>query len=163
MDLLFPKDFIWGTSTAAYQIETAFEHDWRGVKSIDGHVFERTADHELHRAEDLAYIAQLGNAYRMSLDWSRLQRQANGKFDAEVVKEYRSFLAKLKARNIYIMMVLHHFTNPLWFVQNGSWENSANIPVFLNYVEQMVDNFGDLVDNWNTFNEPDVTLLTAVC
>ena len=161
MNIQFPKDFIWGTSTAAYQIETAFAHDWRGVKSKDGHVFERTADHELHRAEDLNYITQLGNAYRMSLDWSKLQRQANGKFDQQTVNEYRSFLAKLKARNIYVMMVLHHFTNPLWFVQSGSWENSANIPVFLNYVEQMVNTFGDLVDNWNTFNEPDVYLTNS--
>lgn len=161
MTVQFPEHFIWGTSTAAYQIETATDHDWRGVVAKDGYTFGRTADHELRRTEDLQYIAQLGNAYRMSLDWARLQTQANAPFDAKVVAEYRSFLAKLKARNIYIMMVLHHFTNPLWFVKNGSWENSDNIPVFLNYVSQMVDTFGDLVDNWNTFNEPDVYLTNS--
>ncbi len=156
MQITFPKDFIWGTSTAAAQIETPFEHDWKGVKAKDGYIFERTSDHELRRNEDINYIAQLGNAYRMGLDWSRLQREPNGKFVPEVVAEYRSFLAKLKARKIYVMMVLHHFTNPLWFVREGSWENPKNISYFLNYVEQMADNFGDMVDNWNTFNEPNV-------
>lgn len=159
--LSFPKNFIWGTSTAAPQIETAFEHDWRGVRAKDGNVFERTSDHELRRAEDLQYITQLGNAYRMSLDWSRLQRQANGKFDPKVVSEYRSFLAKLKARNMHIMMVLHHFTNPLWFVKAGSWEKPESVDLFVNYAAQMVENFGDLVDNWNTFNEPNVYLFNS--
>lgn len=161
MEVQFPKNFLWGTSTAAYQIETASEHDWKGVNSKDGHTFLRTADHELRRNEDLQYISLLGNAYRMSMDWAKLQSAPNEAFNPDVVAEYRSFLAKLKARNIYVMMVLHHFTNPLWFVQNGSWENPQNIPVFINYVEQMVDTFGDLIDNWNTFNEPEVYLCNS--
>src|SRR5260221_105353 len=47
MQYLFPNDFIFGTSTAATQIETAFEHDWQGVRSKDGFIFDRTTDHEL--------------------------------------------------------------------------------------------------------------------
>ncbi|MBK8471601.1 MAG: family 1 glycosylhydrolase [Sphingobacteriales bacterium] len=103
MLIQFPKNFIWGTSTAAPQIETAFDHDWVGVKSKDGFTFGRTSDHEKRRTEDLQYICQLGNAYRMSLDWSRLQREPYGKFVPEVVSEYRALLAKLEARNKYII------------------------------------------------------------
>lgn len=160
-NLIFPPGFIWGTSTAAAQIETAYNHDWQGVVSKDGYVFQRTADHELHRDEDLGYITALGQAYRMSLPWWRLQTEPFAKFDKQVVAEYRSFLAKLSARNIYVMMVLHHFTNPLWFVKAGSWENSNTLPMFLDYVRQMVHNFGDLVQNWNTFNEPAVYLFNS--
>ncbi|OWY24133.1 glycoside hydrolase family 1 protein [Sphingobacteriales bacterium UPWRP_1] len=159
--ITFPPGFIWGTSTAAAQIETAYNHDWLNVKSKDGHVFNRTSDHELHRDEDVGYITTLGNAYRMSVAWWRLQPEPFAKFDKQVVAEYRSFIAKLKARNTYIMMVLHHFTNPLWFVREGSWENQNTVPMFLDYVQQMVDNFGDLVNNWNTFNEPAVYLFNS--
>ncbi|QQS28030.1 MAG: glycoside hydrolase family 1 protein [Sphingobacteriales bacterium] len=159
--LIFPPGFIWGTSTAAAQIETAYNHDWQGVVAKDGYVFERTSDHELHREEDLGYIASLGQAYRMSLPWWRLQTEPMARFDKQVVAEYRSFLAKLAARKIYIMMVLHHFTNPLWFVRAGSWEEKKTLPMFLDYVQQMVENFGDLVHNWNTFNEPAVYLFNS--
>lgn len=157
----FPPDFIWGTSTAAAQIETATEHNWRGVKSLDGHIFERTADHELYRNEDVQYIAQLGNAYRMSLDWSRLQTQPMQPFDPQVVAEYRSFMAKLTARNVRIMLVLHHFCEPLWFVRAGGWQLGQNIQFFIQYVEQIIQHFGDMVSYWNTFNEPNVYAVNA--
>jgi len=161
MYIQFPENFIWGTSTAAAQIETASNHEWKGLLSKDGHVFNRTADHEKRRTEDVQYIATLGNSYRMGLDWARLQTAPNAVFDPEVVAEYRSFLAKLKARGMYVMMVLHHFTNPTWFAKQGSWENPKCIPMFIDYVSQVVDNFGDMVDNWNTFNEPGVYLFNS--
>src|SRR5260221_4023278 len=46
MQYLFPNDFIFGTSTAATQIETAFEHDWQGYTTKDGFVFDRTTDQD---------------------------------------------------------------------------------------------------------------------
>src|SRR5262245_57763011 len=70
----FPPEFIFGTSTAATQIETAFDHDWQGFKARDGHVFQRTTDHELRMKEDARIISSLAPGYRMSLSWSRLQR-----------------------------------------------------------------------------------------
>ncbi|MGB1207312.1 MAG: glycoside hydrolase family 1 protein [Chitinophagales bacterium] len=161
MNLKFPENFVWGTSTAATQIETASEHDWKGEKSKDGYVFEQTAEHEKHRSEDLQYIIKFGNSYRMSLDWARLQVAPFAPFSAEVVGEYRAFMAKLQVRNIHIKLVIHHFTNPKWFVTRGSWENSKNIELFLNYVKQLCLHFGDFVDSWNTFNEPAVYLFNS--
>lgn len=156
MKLKFPKNFLWGTSTSAGQIETAFDHDFKGLKARDGSVFNRTIDHELHRNDDTRIIASLGNAYRCSLDWSRLQRTPKGKFEEDVVKEYRHFLEKLKNKGVTIMLVLHHFANPNWFVESGSWVSKKTIPLFEDYVKKMVSNFGDLVDYWNTVNEPGV-------
>src|SRR5687767_5004947 len=115
MFLQFPEKFLWGTSTAAYQIETAGEHTWKGFKSVDGSIFDKCSMHDLRRDEDLEYICQLAPSYRMSMDWSKLQKEPFGDFDQKVVAEYTDFLSKLKERKRTIMLVIHHFTNPLWF------------------------------------------------
>ena len=67
MEISFTDKFFFGTSTASYQIETAFEHDWLGVKSRDGYVFGQTSDHEKRFAEDAAIIADCAPNYRLSL------------------------------------------------------------------------------------------------
>ena len=71
------QPFVWGVGTSAYQIETAFEHDWVNVKSRDGNVFCRTTDHEKKLKEDIRIITSLAPHYRMSLMWSRLQRRGD--------------------------------------------------------------------------------------
>lgn len=156
MNLLFPKNFIFGTSTSAYQIETAYEHDWCNVQSRDGHVFECTSDHEKRYKEDVAIIASLAPNYRMSLMWSKLQIEPSGKFQPEALLEYHTLLRSLKARGVNIMMVLHHFANPKWFASIGGWEKSKNITLWIDYARKVVDEFGDYVTLWNTFNEPNL-------
>ncbi len=154
--LKFPKNFIWGTSTAAYQIETAFEHDWKGVVAKDASVFNRTADHEKHFETDADLILNCASAYRMSMQWSKLQRMPYADFHQETVNEYKAFLDKLKIKGCHIMIVLHHFTDPLWFVKKAKWTQQEHIEMFLDYVTKMRDTFGDYADSWNTFNEPNV-------
>jgi len=156
MTLSFPEHFIFGTSTAAAQIETAYEHDWQGVKSRDGFMFDRTTDHELRFKEDAGIIASLAPGYRMGLMWSRLQREPYGDFDIVTVKAYHDFLSDLKARGVSIMMVLHHFTNPLWFAKTGGWEKEENISQWVDFCKKVVDQFGHYISSWNTFNEPNV-------
>jgi len=161
MQYKFPDNFIWGTSTASTQIETASNHAWKGLQAKDGYTFLRTSDHEKRREEDIGYICQLGNAYRLSLDWSRLQLSPCAPFEPAVIEEYRDFLQSLKLKGMYIMLVAHHFTNPNWFDVAGNWWNPRSVSYYLNYVEQLVKHFGDLVNNWNTFNEPAVYLVNG--
>lgn len=156
MQFVFPKDFIFGTSTAAAQIETAFEHDWQGVKSKDGFVFERTTDHELQFKEDAKIIASLAPHYRMGLMWSKLQRKPLAQLHKPTVKEYKSFLKELRSHGVEIMMVLHHFTNPAWFADLEGWEKESNIHLWVDFSRKVVDTFGEYVSHWNTFNEPNV-------
>ena len=156
MQYLFPNDFIFGTSTAAAQIETAFDHDWQGVKATDGNIFDRTTDHELHFKEDAEIIASLAPYYRMGPMWSKLQREPCGNFHPETVNEYKSFLDDLRTRGVKIMMVLHHFTNPTWFAKRGGWEKEGNIKLWVDFAKKAVDLFGEYVSHWNTFNEPNV-------
>jgi beta-glucosidase len=156
MQLRFPDDFVFGTSTAAAQIETAFEHDWQGFKSRDGSIFDRTTDHELRMEEDADIIASLAPSYRMGPMWSKLQREPFGELNRESAQQYHTFFQDLKSKNVSIMMVLHHFTNPLWFSKLGGWEKEENIALWIDFAKKTVDEFGQYVSYWNTFNEPNV-------
>lgn len=156
MKLVFPEHFFFGTSTAAAQIETAYEHDWQGFTARDGHVFDSTTDHEQRFKEDAEIIASLAPHYRMGLQWSKLQRNPFGEFDEDTVNEYHHFIQDLRQREVKIMMVLHHFTNPKWFAQRGGWEKEENISAWIDFAKKVVDEFGQYVSYWNTFNEPNV-------
>lgn len=156
MTIKFPEGFLWGTSTAAAQIETAFDHNWNGFKSRDGYTFLRTSDHEKRRDEDLGYIREFGSVYRCGVDWSRLQRAPMADFEADVVAEYQDWFRKLNEAGMKIMFVMHHFCNPTWFEKNGTWLNADNIPAFMDYAKKCMEHFGDYAYIWNTFNEPGV-------
>ncbi len=156
MKLNFPKGFRWGTSTAAAQVETAFEHQWKGVKAKDGYVFDKTTDHEKRRDEDVKYIKRLGSFYRCGVDWSRLQRGPFQELVPEVVEEYQQFFQNLNDQGVDIMFVFHHFSNPLWFEKNGSWLKEENIEAFIDFAKKCIPVFKSYVFNWNTFNEPNV-------
>lgn len=157
----FPDKFFWGTSTAAAQVETASDHNWKGQKALDTHVFDRTTDHEKHRQEDAGYIIRLGTVYRCSVDWSRLQKAPYAKFDPSVVAEYQAFFNKLKANGVGLMFVFHHFAHPNWFEDRGAWTKEDNIPLFLDFARKCIKHFGKYVLYWNTFNEPNVYALNA--
>ena len=162
MRLQFPNGFFWGTSTAAAQIETASDHTFRGLRARDGSTFDRTADHELRRDEDIEHIARFGTVYRCSVDWARLQTEPFGAFHHEVVEEYRHFFQKLTAeRGIKIMFVLHHFAQPKWFEARGGWVYEENIGCFSDFVKKCSQHFGKYVSFWNTFNEPNVYAVNA--
>ena len=156
MKITFPEDFLFGTSTAAYQIETAFGHDWTNFKSRDGHVFHRTTDHEKRLQEDVQIISSLAPNYRMSLMWSKLQLRPYAELNVETTRHYHALLKSLRLHDVQIMMVLHHFANPQWFARSGGWEKEQNISMWCDYAKKIVDEFGQYVYNWNTFNEPNL-------
>jgi beta-glucosidase len=159
--LVFPDHFFWGTSTAAAQIETASDHNWRGVRAKDGSVLERTCDHERRRDEDLRYIRQFGTVYRCGFDWARLQPAYQAEFDEDAVAEYRDWLEALRRAGMKVMFVLHHFTHPRWLEDEGGWLNEKAIPAYVDFTCRCIKHFGDLVSYWNTFNEPNVFAMNA--
>jgi beta-glucosidase len=161
MLLQFPNDFFWGTSTAAAQIETASDHNWKGLKSKDGYIFDRTSDHEKRRDEDVEHISRFGSVYRCGVDWARLQTEPLGMFHHDVVDEYRDFFDELNKRGVKIMFVLHHFTNPMWFEKKGGWLYEENLGFFSDYVKKCIHHFGRYASYWNTFNEPNVYAMNA--
>lgn len=159
--LVFPDGFKWGTSTAAAQIETASDHNWKGITAKDGSVFQRTSDHEKRREEDVAHICRFGSIYRCGLDWARLQTGPKAEFDTLVVEEYKRFFSQLNTRGMEIMLVLHHFAHPKWLEDKGGWSKEGVIPAYIDFAQRCIYHFGRHVKYWNTFNEPNVFALNG--
>ncbi len=156
MTLQFPEYFRFGTSTSAVQIETASHHDWQGFTSLDQAIFTRTTDHELRWEKDVDIISSLAPNYRMSFMWSKLQPAPFASFDTDAVTYYRNLLLRLREQGVDIMLVLHHFSNPTWFSNLSGWANKQSIDWWLDYVKKVIDEFGEFVTLWNTFNEPNL-------
>jgi beta-glucosidase len=161
MLLQFPKDFFWGTSTASAQIETASDHNWKGIRTKDGYIFDQTIDHEKQRDTDVDIIARFGNVYRCGVDWARLQGEPMGKFNHDVVEEYQGMFKQLNEKGIKIMFVLYHFSHPQWFEKKGAWLFEENAGYFSDFVKKCINNFGRYVSYWNTFNEPNAYAYNA--
>ena len=150
----FPEKFIFGTATSAFQIEGGSQTEWQGFRGEDGTLIGNAIDHYAKFEEDLDYILYLGNAYRFSMDWSRLQKGPYFELDSEAVKHYEKIFKTLKNNNKKIFLVLHHFANPLWIYTAGCWTNKKSPGYFFDYVKKVLSIFGGYIDILNTFNEP---------
>jgi len=148
--LKFPKGFLWGSATSAYQVEGGVENsDWS--KDFPA---GKACDHYNLYEKDSDLIQSLNqNAYRFSIEWSRIEPEP-GKFDAKELEHYWQVLHSLKMRGIKTMLTLHHFTSPLWLAKIGGWTNPKVVSYFSRFAERVFDEYFDLVDFWATINEP---------
>lgn len=148
----FPKEFLWGSATSAYQVEG-------GNKNSDWSLAGRACDHYKRFEEDFDIAASLNqNAHRLSIEWARIEPE-KGKFEEKEVEHYRAVLRSLARRRIKPLVTLHHFTNPVWVAKGGGWENADTVGYFESYVRYIVTQLSDLCDFWVTINEPSVYLL----
>ncbi|WFO76362.1 family 1 glycosylhydrolase [Desulfurococcaceae archaeon MEX13E-LK6-19] len=158
---MFPEYFLFGTATSSHQIEgDNIYNDWWDweQKGKVRHKSGKACNHwELYR-EDIELMAKLGfNAYRFSIEWSRIFPRKNEE-NPDALERYKEIVRLLREKNIEPMVTLHHFTNPRWFIEEGGWLKKDNIRYFLDYVELVVNELKD-VDLWVTFNEPIVYVL----
>src|SRR3989344_3974050 len=157
--LKFPKDFLWGTSTSAHQVEgNNTNSDWwkweqtREPKLRSG----KAADEYNLYEEDFDLAKDLGlNAQRISIEWARIQ-PLEGVFDTNAIEHYIKVLKALKKRNFTVMLTLWHFTLPQWVADQGGFENSKITELFNKFVEKIVPEIKAYVDLWITLNEPTV-------
>lgn len=150
---------MWGAATSAHQVEGGnrwndwWEYEQQGYVTNKQTSGEACGHYHLFR-EDFKLAKSLNlNAQRISIEWSRIFKEP-GKVDQKEIEHYREVLAFLKDNNFTIFVTLHHFTNPLWFKELGSWEKKENIKYFLEFVEIVALELGALIDFWSTFNEP---------
>lgn len=154
--LHFPKNFLWGTATSATQVEGHITNEWTDFVAPDGKHCRVACDHYHRYREDIQLMQDLGvKAYRLSIEWSRLQSAPNALLNRTELERYCDKLDCLRAAGITPMVVLHHFSNPLWIYRNGGWTNPATVAAFENFVTQLVPALRSRVRIWNTFNEPD--------
>ncbi|MDT8304330.1 MAG: family 1 glycosylhydrolase [Anaerolineae bacterium] len=163
--MFFPRDFLWGTATAAHQVEgNNTNNDWWQWEQQEGTILDSSrsglASNWWENAEqDLDAAARMGtNAHRLSLEWSRIEPEPSA-FDEAALGRYREILEGLHERGMQPMVTLHHFSNPLWLVEKGDFAAEIVVDYFRRYVEHVVESLGDLVAQWVTINEPMVYLL----
>ena len=158
-ELRFPDDFLWGTATAAHQVEgDNTNSDWWDWEHRAGTpVAEpsgRACEHYTRYADDVALLAGLGlNTYRYSVEWARIEPR-EGEFDAAVLDHYRSMTDAVRAAGVTPMVTLHHFTLPKWLAERGGWLDRRTPELFARYCDRVVRHLGDRVDWWCTINEP---------
>ena len=155
-NLKFPENFLWGAATSPTQVEGHVVNEWTDYVAADGGHCRVACDHYHRYEEDVDWMSRLGvNAYRMGIEWSRLQSAPGAPLNRNELDRYVHLLDCLKAAGITPMIVLHHFSNPPWVTASGGWLNPATISAFADYVAKLVSALKGRVYLWNTFNEPD--------
>lgn len=171
------KDFLWGGSTAANQIEGAYLDDNKGLNIAD---VERVVDangnriidqdvqkdvyYPSHKAidfyhhykEDIKLFAEMGfKCFRLSISWARIFPHGDEAIpNKKGLEFYDNVIEELKKYNIQPIITLSHYETPLYLVKKyGSWRDRRLIDFFVKYCEVLFTRYKDKVKYWLTFNE----------
>ncbi|MDG4820728.1 GH1 family beta-glucosidase [Asanoa sp. WMMD1127] len=162
----FPESFVWGSATAAYQIEGAANEGGRGPsiwdtfshtpgRTLNGDTGDVAADHYHRWESDLSHIASLGlDAYRFSIAWPRVQPGGSGAFNPVGVDFYSRLVDGLLARGVRPVATMYHWDLPQELEDAGGWAVRDTALRFRDYAAGIVEALGDRVHTWTTFNEP---------
>lgn len=162
----FPKDFKWGSATAAYQIEGATDVDGRGPSIWD--TFAKTPGKVRNGdngdvacgsyykyGEDVELLDDLGaDIYRFSVSWPRIFPEGTGKVNQKGVEYYHRLIDALLDKGIEPMLTLYHWDLPQALQDKGGWGNRDTIQAFVDYASFMYQEFNGKVKYWITLNEP---------
>jgi beta-glucosidase len=165
MALNFPPGFIWGSATAAAQIEGAAHEGgkedsiWDAYARVPGAVAhgdtpETAVDHYHRMPQDVALMRELGlDSYRFSTSWARIV--PGGRTVNPVGLDFYSRLVdELLGAGILPWLTLYHWDLPQALQEKGGWANRDTAYRFVEYAEAVHGALGDRVDHWTTFNEP---------
>jgi beta-glucosidase len=165
-DLRFPKNFLWGASTAAYQVEGSPLADGAGPSiwqrfshtpglMTSGHTGDLACDHYNRYLEDVALMRRIGlNAYRFSISWSRILPEGTGRVNERGLDFYRRLTDELLRNDITPMATLYHWDLPAALDDRGGWLNRDVAEWFAEYGEVCFRALDDRVKFWATLNEP---------
>ncbi|KPL30794.1 beta-glucosidase [Streptomyces anulatus] len=161
-----PADFVWGASTASYQVEGATREDGRGPSVWDtftarpgtirdGHTGEVACDHYHRYEQDLDLMAEAGlTGYRFSIAWPRIQPTGRGEANIKGLDFYDRLVDGLLSRGIEPVPTLFHWDLPQALEDEGGWLNRDTAHRFAEYAAIAADRLGDRVRTWITLNEP---------
>ena len=160
----FPKGFLWGTATAAHQVEgNNVNSDVWLMEHVPGTSFVEPSgdacDHYHRYREDIALLAELGfSAYRFSIEWARVEPEP-GAFSFAVLEHYRDMLRACHEHRITPIVTFHHFSSPRWLIARGGWEDNETPDRFARYCEHVTRHLGDLIGIGCTINEANIAAL----
>src|SRR5437868_10917942 len=167
MEITFTPTFLWGTATAAHQVEggNVYNDNWV-LEHVPGSPYVESSgdacDHyHLYRG-DIGLFAELGfTLYRFSLEWSRIEPE-EGEFSLAQLDHYRRMLATCQEQGITPMVTFHHFTSPRWLAASGGWEAAETPEKFARFCEKAMAHLGDLIPLACTLNEVNIGPLISV-
>ena len=166
---VFPKGFLWGAATAAYQVEGAVHEGGRGESIWDrfcrqpgaienGDTGDVACDHYHRWRDDLDNMRALGlGAYRFSVAWPRIFPQGHGRVEQRGLAFYESLVDSLLAAGIEPAVTLYHWDLPQALQDKGGWTNRDTALWFADYASCLFMHLGDRVKIWMTLNEPHVS------
>lgn len=166
----FPKDFLWGASTSAYQIEGAVDADGRGDsiwdsftrqgRIADGSTAARACDHYHRYREDVALMrAAHFNAYRFSVAWPRVMPTGAGPVNPKGLDFYDRLVDELLKAGIRPLACLYHWDMPQALQERGGWQSRAMAGPFADYARAVAARLSDRVRDWMMLNEPNVVAI----
>ncbi len=162
----FPEGFRWGTATASYQIEGAWNEDGKGESIWDryAHTSGKVAGGDTgdvacdsyHRYEDDVALMKVMNlnSYRFSISWPRILPNGSGSANAKGLDYYGRLVDALLDAGIRPFPTLYHWDLPQTLEDRGGWPHRDTAGRFADYAETMMRALGDRVDSWMIFNEP---------
>jgi beta-glucosidase len=160
------EDFVWGCSTAAYQIEGSTDADGRGTSIWDtfarkpgavlgGMNGDLACDSYRRWREDVALLKTLGvGAYRFSIAWPRIQSGGSGSPNAAGLDYYRRLADALLEAGIEPAATLYHWDLPQPLEDAGGWPERDTAYRFADYAELVLRALGDRIKFWFSLNEP---------
>lgn len=165
----FPKDFLWGASTSAYQVEGANLIDGKGpsvqdVKKVPEGTSELDvcADQYHCYKEDIALMAEMGfKVYRFSISWSRILPEGSGKVNSKGIGYYNNLINECISYGIIPLVTMFHFDLPAALEEKGGWSRRESVDEFVNFARILYENFGDRVKYWLTINEQNMLTLVG--
>ena len=162
----FPENFMWGTATAAYQIEGAVAEDGRKPsvwdtfsatvgRTLNGDTGAIACDHYHRYQDDVKLMAELGiKHYRFSIAWPRIIPEGRGAVNEAGIDFYKRLVDCLRDYGITPHATLFHWDSPQALEElYGSWRSREMAHDFADYVTAVVSRLGDRITHWMTINE----------
>ncbi len=181
----FPKNFLWGASTASHQVEGGTHNQWTEWEKANSKRLTRTAfrrlgklamwaeikyrarrssnyvsgrgvDHYHRYEQDLDLLLKINlNAFRFGIEWARLEPE-EGVWNQHEIEHYHRYIQAIKRRGIEPVMNIWHWTLPVWFAEKGGFKNKDNLYYFDRMVQKITDEYGQYLKYIIVLNEPNV-------
>ena len=168
---IFPEGFLWGTSTAAFQIEGAWNEDGKGESIWDrfchipgnvenGDTGDVACDHYHRYREDIAIMKEIGIKYqRLSISWPRIFPKGDGELTQKGLDYYVNLTDCMLENGIEPFIVLYHWDLPQDLQNRGGWTNPYTSECFAGFADVIFKALGKKVKLWATILEPQVIAL----
>lgn len=181
----FPKNFMWGASTASHQVEGGNHNQWSvwelevaneqaktakdrlgwvpvwdniktQAENPDNYISGKGVEHYKRYKEDFGIVKKLNlTSFRFGIEWSRLEPK-EGEWDPKAFDYYKKYIKELNKQGIEPVMNIWHWTSPVWFADRGGFKKGENLKYWDRFIKKVADEFAPLVDNVITLNEPNV-------